>query len=63
MNKIEKIDDCLSTRNGNLFIEECNTVDLAKQFGSPCLLFLKNNSGRMSENLKLLFRHNGPMLK
>jgi len=27
--------DCLSERNGQLFIEECNTLDLTKEFGSP----------------------------
>lgn len=30
-----KIDDCLSIRNGHLFIEECDTVNLAKKYGSP----------------------------
>ena len=35
MTQNTKIDDCLSTRNGHLFIEECDTVELVKQFGSP----------------------------
>ncbi len=33
-----QIDDCLSTRGGCLFIEECDTVELARQFGSPLLV-------------------------
>ena len=31
----ESIDECLSIRDGQLFIEECNTIELVKQFGSP----------------------------
>ncbi len=29
----EKIDDCLSIRNGHLFVEECDTVNLVKKYG------------------------------
>ncbi len=42
-----KIDDCLSTRNSHLYIEECDTVDLAEEFGSPLFVIsetqLRNN--------------------
>ncbi|MBN1664493.1 MAG: hypothetical protein JW943_12910 [Deltaproteobacteria bacterium] len=31
----DKIDDCLSTRGGRLFIESFDTVEIVKQFGSP----------------------------
>lgn len=31
----EKIDDCLSTKNGHLFIEALDTVEIVEQFGSP----------------------------
>ena len=37
-----KIDNCLSTRNSHLFIEECDTVDLVKQFGSPLFVLSEN---------------------
>ena len=37
-----KIDNCLSTRNSHLFIEECDTVDLVKQFGSPLFVISEN---------------------
>lgn len=30
-----KIDTCLSTRHGHLYIEDCDTVGLVEQFGSP----------------------------
>ena len=31
----EKIDDCLTTRDGRLFIEKFDTVEIVKQYGSP----------------------------
>lgn len=31
----KRIDDCLSTRDGHLYIEGCDAVDLVSQFGSP----------------------------
>jgi diaminopimelate decarboxylase len=31
----ERIDDCLSTRNGHLFIEALDTVEIVERFGSP----------------------------
>ena len=30
-----KIDECLSIRNGHLFIEDCDTTEMVKKFGSP----------------------------
>lgn len=33
-----RIDDCLSCRDGRLFMEECDTVALVEQFGSPLFL-------------------------
>ncbi|MFZ5570833.1 MAG: diaminopimelate decarboxylase family protein [Thermodesulfobacteriota bacterium] len=32
---IKRMDDCLSIRNGRLFIEECDAVELTRKFGSP----------------------------
>lgn len=31
--------DCLTTRDGRLFIEECDTVGLVERFGSPIFVF------------------------
>jgi diaminopimelate decarboxylase len=31
--------DCLSTHNGHLFVEDCDTVDLARRFGTPIFVF------------------------
>ena len=40
------IDDCLSTRDGHLFFEECDTVELVTQFGSP-LFVLSEDQRKM----------------
>jgi diaminopimelate decarboxylase len=39
MSEYREIDTCLSTRNGHLYIEECDTVELVKKFGSPLFVF------------------------
>ncbi len=31
--------DCLKIKNGNLYIEDCNTVSLAKKYGTPLYVF------------------------
>jgi len=35
MNTTVGLDDCLSIRAGRLWMEECDTVDLARRFGTP----------------------------
>jgi diaminopimelate decarboxylase len=35
MPTLSRLDDCLSKRSGHLFVEECDTIDLAQEFGSP----------------------------
>jgi diaminopimelate decarboxylase len=35
----ERLDDCLSTRDGHLFIEDADTVDLAAEFGTPVFVY------------------------
>jgi hypothetical protein len=35
MSAITRIDDCLSRRNGHLFVEDCDAIDLVRRFGSP----------------------------
>ncbi len=45
--------DTLSIRGGHLFIEECDTVELAKKFGTPVFVFsetqLRNNINRFAK--------------
>jgi diaminopimelate decarboxylase len=39
MSDYQAIDSCLSTRDGHLYIEECDTVELVEKFGSPLFVF------------------------
>ncbi len=52
MNK-SVIDDCLSTRDGHLFIDDCDTVDLVEKYGSPIFVVseeqLRRNVRRYKE--------------
>jgi diaminopimelate decarboxylase len=43
---ITRIDECLSTRDGHLFIEACDTVDLARRFGTPLFVVSENQLRR-----------------
>jgi diaminopimelate decarboxylase len=42
MTNYTQIDNCLSTRNGHLFIEDCDTVELVKRFKSPLFVISEN---------------------
>ncbi len=46
MSKHTVIDSCLSTRNGRLFIDECDTVELVEKFGSPLFVFSESQLRR-----------------
>ena len=55
-----RIDDCLSTRNGHLFIEECDTVDLIQQFGSPLFVLSENQIRRNVRRFQEAFQRGWP---
>lgn len=42
----EKYDDCLSNRDGVLFIEDVSSTDLIERFGSPLFVFSENQVRR-----------------
>ncbi|MFX0051726.1 MAG: diaminopimelate decarboxylase family protein [Candidatus Hermodarchaeota archaeon] len=42
----EWIDDCLSIRDGHLYMEECDTTELVKKFGSPIFVYSENQLRR-----------------
>ncbi|MCX7855915.1 MAG: hypothetical protein N2556_08095, partial [Anaerolineae bacterium] len=46
MGSYRRLDDCLSIRDGHLFIEECDSVDLVKRFGSPLFVFSEDQIRR-----------------
>ncbi len=49
MSDYSVIDSCLSARDGHLFIEECDTVELVEKFGSPLFVFSEN---QLRQNLR-----------
>ncbi len=59
-----KIDDCLSTRNGHLFIENLDTVELIKRYGSPLFVFSEDQIRRNVRRFQKAFQkgwQNGPV--
>ena len=54
------IDDCLSTRNRHLFVEECNTLDLVKKFGSPLFILSENQIRRNIRRFQKAFQQGWP---
>ena len=55
-----RIDDCLSTRNGHLFVENCDTVDLIRQFGSPLFVLSENQIRRNARRFQNAFQAGWP---
>lgn len=55
-----KIDDCLTARGGRLFVEECDCVDLVKQFGSPLFVISENQLRRNVRQYKKAFQDRWP---
>lgn len=43
---IQTVDECLSIRDGHLFVEECDAVDLAGRFGTPVFVMSENQIRR-----------------
>jgi diaminopimelate decarboxylase len=46
MNPVTRIDEALSTRDGHLFVEGCDTLDLLQRFGSPLFVLSENQIRR-----------------
>ncbi len=52
-----RIDECLSVRNGHLFIEDCDTTDIVKRFGSPLFVISEPQLRRNYRKFKDTFAH------
>jgi diaminopimelate decarboxylase len=55
-----RIDDCLSKRDGHLFIEECNSLDLIQQFGSPLFVMSEDQIRRNARRFQASFQKGWP---
>ncbi len=56
--KEKKIDDCLSTRNGHLFIEDLDTTEIAKEYGTPAFVISENQLRRNIRRFQKGFESN-----
>ncbi|MEJ2736622.1 MAG: hypothetical protein P8189_24165 [Anaerolineae bacterium] len=55
-----RIDDCLSTRDGHLFVESCDTVDLVREFGSPLFVLSEDQIRRNVRRFQKAFQEGWP---
>ncbi len=55
-----RLDDCLSTRDGRLFIEECDTVGLVGEFGSPLFVMSEDQIRRNVRGFQTTFQEGWP---
>ena len=56
MEKSQRIDDCLTTCNGHLFIEEIDTTNLIQQFGSPVFVLSEDQIRRNVRTFQASFK-------
>ena len=60
MTDIRSIDDCLSARDGHLFVEECDTMELVEQFGSPLFVLSEDQIRRNAQRFQQAFQAGWP---
>jgi diaminopimelate decarboxylase len=57
---IRRIDDCLSARDGRLYVEECDTLELLREFGSPLFVFSEDQLRRNVRRFAAAFQAGWP---
>lgn len=60
MSQSKRIDDCLSTLNGHLFIEDYDTIELTHEFGSPLFVLSENQIRRNVRRFQKAFQDGWP---
>ena len=55
-----RIDDCLSIREGRLWIEECDAVELARRFGTPVYVVSEDQLRRNARRIAAAFADRWP---
>jgi len=60
MSTLRTIDDCLSTHDGHLFVEGCDTVKLVQQFGSPLFVLSEDQIRRNVRRFQKAFQDGWP---
>jgi diaminopimelate decarboxylase len=56
----KQLDECLSIRNDHLFIEQCDTVDLLGEFGSPIFVLSEDQLRRNVREFQNAFQKGWP---
>ena len=51
----DRIDECLSVRDGRLFVEGCDAVELARRFGTPLYVVSENHLRRNARRITEAF--------
>src|SRR5512135_1982151 len=54
------LDECLSTRRGHLFVEDCDCLDLVAEFGSPLFVFAEDQLRRNVRRFARAFQAGWP---
>jgi diaminopimelate decarboxylase len=60
MAEIRRIDDCLSVRDGHLFVEERDAVALVQEFGSPLFVMSEDQIRRNVRRFQAAFQQGWP---
>jgi diaminopimelate decarboxylase len=55
-----RLDDCLSIRDGRLWMEECDTVELARRFGTPVYAVSEDQLRRSARRIGAAFAASWP---
>lgn len=56
----KRLDECLSTQDGQLFIEAYNTLDLLRKFGTPMFVLSENQIRRNVRRFQKSFQEGWP---
>lgn len=56
----ERIDECLSVRDGHLWMEGCDVVELAAEFGTPLYAMSEDQLGRNLRRIETAFQEAWP---
>ncbi len=57
---VQRLDECLSIRDGELFVEECQTSELARRFGTPLHVVSEDQLRRNVQRLESAFASRWP---
>lgn len=60
MTAVTRLDDCLSSRAGRLYIEECDTLELLARFGSPLFVLSADQIRRNVQRFQTAFQAGWP---